>query len=95
MTTELPVVPAGMIYNEYGLLVSTNWKRCWWKRCWYLPTPDGSPYIVQLADDTLWVVPTGEYVNWGAAPRPDTSTFAGPFESFDEALATFTLTVTE
>lgn len=84
---------------------------CNWRKCWALNHPtDTDPFIIQLLDGTLWVVPCHQPDGtWGSTddpsseragcyipkPRPDTSTFVGPFESFELAFATFTLMVTE
>lgn len=77
---------------------------CNWRKCWALITPtDNDPFIILLDDDTLWIAPHAQPEGtWGshwetrtAMPRPDTSTFIGPFESFDLAFATFNLMVTE
>ena len=72
---------------------------CNWTKAWSEADPTvGSPFLILLADGTLWIVtdhqPPG---TWGSIdsntplPLPDTSAFTGPFDDFDVAFTTFHL----
>lgn len=102
---ETPGKIPGYAYNEMGK------GECNWRKAWALvDAQDTDPFIILLANGTLWVVPHHmPEGTWGSIddpssyrtgvlipkPIPDTSKFIGPFESFDLAFATFTLMVTE
>ena len=69
---------------------------CNWKKCWaYAPGSSSDPYLILLEDDTLWVVPKEmEKGTWGGSeytPRPPTHLFIGPFDTFEEGIATLAL----
>ena len=105
-TPHTPGKIPGYSYNDAGLKGECNWRKCW---ALYNSTHT-DPFVIQLLDGTLWIVPHEQPEGtWGSLegpscpkpnvviprPRPNTSTFIGPFASFAEAWATFILMVTE
>lgn len=69
-----------------------NWKKCWSYKRGGSPAP--RPYLILLEDDTLWAVPKDSMEGmWGRRPhpRPPTHMFIGPFDTFEEGIATLAL----
>ena len=74
----------------------------WWK-CWALPySKDNHPFLIQLPDESLWLVPHEQPPGtWGSVapnqpkPRPDTTGWLGPFDTFEEGWVTFLLSIKE
>ena len=70
---------------------------CNWKKCWSYKGASSftRPYLILLEDDTLWVVPKERVKGmWGVSehtPRPPTHLFIGPFDTFEEGIATLAL----
>lgn len=83
-----PEAIEGFMFNSIS---DCNWKRCWS----YKPGGTPAPYLILLEDDTLWVIPKGMGEGlWGSSkctPRPPTHLFIGPFDTFEEGIATLAL----
>lgn len=98
MSSERIHTPGRIKGYGYSAVRGCNWRKAWSKEA----GTDKDPYLIQLLDYSLWIVPCHQPENtWGSAgngvprPPPDTSTFTGPFDNFDEAFATFVLMVTK
>ncbi len=81
--------------NEVEGFACNSISDCNWKKCWPYKAGTPSPYLILLEDDTLWVVPKEiEEGIWGDSehtPRPPTHLFIGPFDTFEEGIATLAL----
>ena len=92
-----PTTPGKLPGYAYNEVANCNWRKCWA----LFDMADTDPFIIQLADFSLWIVPHQQPAStWGdleyASPvNPRALGFIGPFDSFDVAWATFQLMVTE
>lgn len=92
-----PTTPGKLPGYTYNQVTGCNWRKFWAQ----YDQADTDPYIVQLADFSLWIVPHRQPAGtWGDLENcppvnPRARGFIGPFDSFDVAWATFQLMVTE
>ena len=92
-----PTTPGKLPGYAYNQVTDCNWRKCWAR----YDQADTDPFIIQLADFSLWIAPHHQPANtWGYLENrppvnPRALGFLGPFDSFDVAWATFQLMVTE
>ena len=94
---DSPVTPGKIPGYAYSEITDCNWRKCWA----LFDMTDTDPFVIQLADFSLWIVPHHQpestWGDLGDCPpvNPRARGFIGPFDSFDVAWATFQLMVTE
>lgn len=92
-----PTTPGKLPGYAYNQATNCNWRKCWA----LFDMANMDPFVIQLADFSLWIVPhhqpTGTWGDLGDClpVNPRARGFIGPFDSFDVAWATFQLMVTE